>query len=110
MFKDTIGPKIRQLRKERKLTQEELAKSLGYSGKSVISRDEFKEELLALAKQEGVELSDEQLAAISGGCGSNEPRKCPNCGSTNIKEERGYGREASASFECLDCGANWEVR
>lgn len=68
------------------------------------------EELLALAKQEGVELSDEQLAAISGGCGSDEPRKCPNCGSTNIKEERGYGREASASFECLDCGAYWEVR
>ena len=68
------------------------------------------EELLALAKQEGVELSEEQLAAISGGCGSDEPRKCPNCGSTNIKEERGYGREASASFECLDCGAYWEVR
>ena len=40
MFKDTIGPKIRQLRKERKLTQEELAKSLGYSGKSVISHIE----------------------------------------------------------------------
>ena len=68
------------------------------------------EELLALAKQEGVELNEEQLAAISGGCGSDEPRKCPNCGSTNIKEERGYGREASASFECLDCGAYWEVR
>lgn len=40
MFKDTIGPKIRQLRKARKLTQEELAKSLGYSGKSVISHIE----------------------------------------------------------------------
>ena len=40
MSKDTIGPKIKQFRKERKLTQDELAESLGYSGKSVISHIE----------------------------------------------------------------------
>ena len=40
MSKDSIGPKIKQFREKRKLTQEELAKSLGYSGKSVISHIE----------------------------------------------------------------------
>ena len=40
MSKDTIGPKIKKFRKERKITQEELADSLGYSGKSVISHIE----------------------------------------------------------------------
>ena len=40
MSKETIGPKIKQFRKKRKLTQEELAESLGYSGKSVISHIE----------------------------------------------------------------------
>ena len=40
MSKETIGPKIKQFRKKRKLTQEALAESLGYSGKSVISHIE----------------------------------------------------------------------
>lgn len=40
MSKETIGTKIKQFRKKRQLTQEELAKSLGYSGKSVISHIE----------------------------------------------------------------------
>ena len=40
MKHEIIGPKIKQFRKKRKLTQEELANSLGYSGKSVISHIE----------------------------------------------------------------------
>ena len=36
----TIGPKIKEFRKKRKLTQDQLADSLGYSGKSVISHIE----------------------------------------------------------------------
>ena len=40
MNHETIGPKIKQFRKKRKLTQDELADSLGYSGKSVISHIE----------------------------------------------------------------------
>ena len=34
------------------------------------------EEMLALAKQEGVELTDEQLEAVSGGICTE---RCPNC-------------------------------
>lgn len=42
MSKETIGPKIKQFRKKHKLTQDELAVSLGYSGKSVISHLNYK--------------------------------------------------------------------
>jgi len=40
MEKETIGPKIKKFRQRRQLSQEALAKSLGYSGKSVISHIE----------------------------------------------------------------------
>ena len=40
MSKEIIGPKIKQIRKKRKLTQDQFAESLGYSGKSVISHIE----------------------------------------------------------------------
>ena len=70
------------------------------------------EEILELAKQEGIILTDEQLAAVNGGIctGEDEPRKCPNCGSTNITENRGTGREAETCFECNDCGAMWFLK
>ena len=40
MSRETIGPRIKRFRTKRKLTQEALAESLGYSGKSVISHIE----------------------------------------------------------------------
>ncbi len=40
MNNEKIGPKIKELRKQRNLTQTDLAKSLGYSDKSVISHIE----------------------------------------------------------------------
>ena len=44
------------------------------------------EELLALAKQEGIELTDEQLEAVNGGiCTSTPDFTCPKCGSKKIK-------------------------
>ena len=40
MAKEIIGTKIKELRKQKNLTQEQLAEALGYSGKSVISHIE----------------------------------------------------------------------
>ena len=40
MSKETIGSKLKRIRKEKNLTQDQLAQSLGYSGKSVISHIE----------------------------------------------------------------------
>ena len=58
------------------------------------------DELLALAQQEGVELSAEKLAAVSGGaCSFSEG--CPNCGSHNIEVDR-YGDKSWCT--CKNCG------
>ena len=53
------------------------------------------EELLAMAKQEGVELSDEQLNAISGGCYNSssveryeiDNMQCPECLNSHCMEK-----------------------
>lgn len=71
------------------------------------------EELLALAKEEGIELTDEQLEAVSGGaCTEHTPNlgTCPKCGSTNFI----YGEYSDFSTtkydcECLDCQTRWTV-
>ena len=58
------------------------------------------EEILALAQEEGVELTEEQLEAISGGwTGSN----CPNCGSDDVIKRVGM----SKGNRCLTCGHEW---
>ena len=35
------------------------------------------EEILEIAKKEGVELSDGQLEAVAGGCGPKKKNECP---------------------------------
>ena len=42
------------------------------------------EEILKLAKEEGIELTDEQLEAVSDGSGYAASMVCPNCGSHNV--------------------------
>ena len=85
------------------LTEEQIAK---------VKACKNSDELLALAKAEGVELTDEQLAAISGGgvcsAASNvgdflNPFDCPECGSNNIKAVEGKGN----LFACQSCGFRW---
>ena len=62
-------------------------------------------ELLKLAKQEGIELSDEQLEAVSGGGACSSTLKCVRCGSTNLKFE--YTRVVpvfkDTYYTCNDC-------
>lgn len=50
MSKETIGPKIKTFRKKRGITQAELAKSLGYSHKSVITHIEKGESEMSYEK------------------------------------------------------------
>ena len=71
------------------------------------------QEILELAKSEGVELNEEQLEAVSGGgCGSTH--KCPMCGSTNIKMKtedvtlKSTGT-AIKVYVCKDCKHMWGV-
>jgi len=69
-------------------------------------------ELLEAAKKEGIELSDEQLAAVSGGCGE-EPDlgNCPNCNCDQIDKRITYDKKSRDLWECTcrNCGYTWFV-
>ena len=69
------------------------------------------EELLALAKEEGVTLSDEQLEAVSGGfCSDTTVNSvCPKCG-TKVSDEV-YNDSTNTiyvKFKCPNCGHKWD--
>ena len=82
------------------LTEEQIAKA-----KACKNSDE----LLATAKAEGIELTDEQLQAISGGGARSvvsdigdyiNPNDCPECGSNDIKKD-------GNTRKCKKCGYKW---
>lgn len=56
------------------------------------------EELIALAQEEGIELSDEQLEKVAGGSWGSNPG-CPECGSSNVAWDDHLGL-----FICNSCG------
>ena len=69
------------------------------------------DEIIALAKAEGVELSEEQLEAVSGGCGTDKNKNkmhCYMCGSYDMKY---YAREGDkkAYWKCQKCGAEFPM-
>lgn len=79
------------------LTQEQIAK---------VKQCKNQDELLSLAKEEGIELTDEQLEAVSGGGCSFLDYKCPQCHRKNIstlRQEAAYGSD----YRCNDCGYTW---
>ena len=74
-------------------------------------------ELLNLAKQEGVELNEEQLNAVSGGCGTTtkepafpKPQNCPFCGGSNVTFYIRPGSDCIAEYRCNDDGVCWNSR
>ena len=74
------------------LTEEQIAKA---------KKCKTNEELIALAKEEGFTLSDEQLAAVSGG-GCFDTAKCGKCGG-ELEEYWIPGRD-SVKIKCKQCG------
>ena len=67
------------------------------------------EELLKLAKKEGIELTDEQLEAVSGGGACSvisdigdklNPFDCPKCGSNDVVKD-------GNKYTCEKCGHSW---
>lgn len=67
------------------------------------------DELLKLAKEEDIELTEEQLEAVNGGiCTSIPTFVCPKCGSKKIKTR--YNENSIAEWwnnACKDCGHVW---
>ena len=79
------------------LTEEQIAK---------VKACKNQEEILALVKQEGYELTDEQLEAVSGGFCSVDETKCPKCGSKYVNRLGVYDGWA---YDCRECGYHWIV-
>ena len=92
--------------------KEELLKGLSEEQIAKVKACKDNEELLKLAKEEGIELSNEQLAAINGGCVSDPESKknCPVCGTKTegkyIKRKSYYG--ILFRYTCPNCGNVWE--
>ena len=81
------------------LSEEQIAKA-----KACKSQDE----LLKLAKEEGVELTSEQIEAVSGG-GCFSSMKCPNCGSKDFKKLAVYQISGCSSYKCNSCDHEWSL-
>ena len=81
------------------LTEEQIAKA-----KACKTQDE----LLKLAKEEGIELTSEQIEAVSGG-GCFSSMKCPNCGSKDYRKLPVYQISGCSTYKCNSCGHEWSL-
>ena len=83
------------------LTEEQIAK---------VKACKNTEEVLAIAKNEGIELNDEQLEAVSGGCSIPEmkPAVCPKCQKSEYNEKTYTdGLFSVTEYTCKLCGCIW---
>ena len=94
--------------------KKELLKGLTEEQVAKVKACKSHNELLSLVKEEGVELNEEQLAAVNGGCGvPTSPGRCPKCKSGNISVK--FDSDDIIDFspaydcECYDCGYKWKV-
>lgn len=87
---------IRYMKKEllKDLTDEQIAK---------VKACKSQEEIIDLAKKEGIELTNEQLEAVNGGGCMTYTVKCPKCGS-NIIVKNGKGKD----YHCNNCGHEFD--
>ena len=86
--------------------RKELLKGLSEEQIKKVEACKSSEEILSLAKAEGVELTDEQLAAVSGGACLKWT--CPKCGSDNWSDEyKELNHKEYRIFKCNDCGDKW---
>ena len=88
--------------------REDLLKGLSEEQIEKVLNCKSVDEILAVAKAEGVELTDEQLEAISGGgCDAKQYFVCKFCGKTAavplpvIPKKKIY-------YMCYDCRKTWE--
>ena len=87
--------------------KKELLKGLSEEQIDKIKACKSQDELLAMAKQEGVELSEEQLSAVSGG-GCFSTNKCPKCGSDEYHKYEVQEKIGNRVFyKCDKCGEMW---
>ena len=79
------------------MQKEELLKGLSEEQIAKVKACKDQQELLELAKEEGIELSNEQLEAVNGGMCTTTGPKCPQCGSTRTVPDGGF------DYKCKEC-------
>ena len=91
--------------------KQDLLKGLSQEQIAKVKACQNSDELLALAKSEGIELTDEQLETVSGAgliC-STPTFTCPECGSTDVSA---YSQTSPVHkwwvCTCKKCGHHWE--
>ena len=82
--------------------KQELLQGLSDAQLAKLRKCKSSEEILILAKEEGVELTEEQLEAVSGG-GVGAP-VCPHCG-TKEHVFKSYKEGQENKYVCKKCGA-----
>ena len=87
--------------------KKELLKGLSEEQIAKVKSCKNQDELLKVAREEGVELSEEQLSAVSGG-GCFSTNKCPKCGSDEYhKFEVQEKIDKRVFYKCDKCGEMW---
>ena len=88
--------------------KEELLKGLTKEQIAKVKECKSQEELLALAKEEGIELTDEQLEAVNGGVCTVESYelKCPFCESKDF-ECTSVSTYGDRTYKCKKCGKSF---
>ena len=91
--------------------KKELLKGLSEEQIAKVKACKSQDELLKLAKEEGIQLTDEQLEAVNGGGCTSEPPsdvKCPKCGS--LKVEWVWFPCVGYDLTCKKCGHEWSKK
>ena len=87
--------------------REDLLKGLTAEQIAKVRACEDVADLFQLAKDEGVELSEEQLDAINGGgCGQPNKIRCPRCNCERLNKKVSNN---ITTFTCQDCGYEWSM-
>ena len=92
--------------------KEELLKGLSEEQIAKVKACKSQEEMLALAKEEGIELTDEQLEAVSGGSCGDTVLVCSKCRYDLVTMlEHGTGEyEGYKLVECNRCHNRWYAK
>ena len=85
----------------------ELLKGLSEEQIAKIKDCKTQEDLLRVAKEEGIELTDEQLEAVTGGACTTP--QCPNCGASDYDKEWFFYSvfDTGYKYTCHKCGNKW---